>query len=188
MRQPRRLASGHRSAWRLAGMYAWLRGNGLRRSAQRAGRFRRTGTSAPSTVVTSCGAAWSSGQAWLANWVCEQAQPVQVGLCDISVYFMAGCHLSLLLTGWHEMAGSCYLSTMRELRQTVTIEDLADPDLPLMLRFAVAVEEGLPNATATDQEFESNPLYENDPQGPSMRPWRTQTDGGRDVNTDFAAD
>ncbi|MEV6694875.1 hypothetical protein AB0M35_25700 [Micromonospora sp. NPDC051196] len=77
---------------------------------------------------------------------------------------------------------------MPELRQTVSAQTLAEPDLPLMLRFAEKVDVAPLNASATNQEMESNPQYENSPQGPSMRPWRTQTDGGRDTNTDFHED
>lgn len=77
---------------------------------------------------------------------------------------------------------------MGELRVVVTTEALRSPDIPLMLRFAERIEPAPLNASATDQEFESNPQYENNPQGPTMRPWNTHTDGGRDINTDYHED
>lgn len=77
---------------------------------------------------------------------------------------------------------------MPELRLEVTSEALSSSNLPLTLRFAEAISPASPQASATNQEMESNPQYENDPNGPSMRPWRTQTDGGRDTNQDFSSD
>jgi hypothetical protein len=77
---------------------------------------------------------------------------------------------------------------MPELRLKIDRTTLAGPDLPLALRFAEEVDPVSPQASATNQEMESNPQYENNPTGPSMRPWRSPTDGGRDANTDFAED
>lgn len=77
---------------------------------------------------------------------------------------------------------------MRELKQTISSSALTDPNLPLLLRFVEAVDPVLPNASATNQEMESNPQYENSPQGPTMRPWRTFTDNGKDANQDFHED
>ena len=77
---------------------------------------------------------------------------------------------------------------MPDLHLEVTSEALRSQQIPLVLRFAEVISPANPQASATNQEMESNPQYENDPNGPSMRPWRTQTDGGRDTNTDFAND
>lgn len=77
---------------------------------------------------------------------------------------------------------------MPELRLKVAAAVLSDPSVPLMLRFAERVRPASPGATQTDQEFESNLNYERDPSGPTMRPWNTHTDNGKDVNTDYHPD
>lgn len=77
---------------------------------------------------------------------------------------------------------------MPELRLQIDPRALDAPGLPLVLRFTETVGPASPQASATNQELESNPQYENSPQGPTMRPWRTQTDNGRETNTDFSED
>lgn len=77
---------------------------------------------------------------------------------------------------------------MAQIIDKISSQALAGTHLPLMLRLSERVRPASPNASATNQELESNPQYENSPQGPTMRPWRTQTDNGGETNTDYAED
>lgn len=52
---------------------------------------------------------------------------------------------------------------MPELRLKVSSETLSSLNLPLMLRFAEVIGPASPQASATNQEIESNPQYENSP-------------------------
>ncbi|WP_125811632.1 hypothetical protein [Actinoplanes sp. ATCC 53533] len=77
---------------------------------------------------------------------------------------------------------------MAQIIDKISSQALLGAGLPLMLKLGERVNPAPLNASATNQEQESNPQYENSPQGPTMRPWRTQTDNGGETNTDYAED